>query len=87
MSFTPACNKHDICWGVCGSSKKKCDKEFRDDLFELCDDRYGKWNFVALALCRSQAHFYYIAVVEGGEGAFESAQNEHCVWEECCEID
>jgi RHS repeat-associated protein len=92
VSFTPACNLHDICYGTCGKEKKKCDDEFRDDMYLAC---YLKWGSnkleldtpkikipnpdeVLLKKCFALADAYHLAVSEAGGSAYDSAQRDGC---------
>jgi hypothetical protein len=34
--FTTPCNKHDQCYGTCGSDKATCDQNFLKDLYNQC---------------------------------------------------
>jgi hypothetical protein len=46
-NFANACNTHDRCYGTLGASKKRCDDEFEDNLYDACKNTYGfglgKW--------------------------------------------
>ena len=34
--FTNCCNVHDVCYGTCNLTKKKCDDDFQMCLFSIC---------------------------------------------------
>lgn len=50
-----------------------------------CVDAFhaGRISFDEKDACEKQALIYYNAVSSMGGGAFEEAQDEACVWEEC----
>lgn len=81
--FTPSCNKHDDCYQTCGKDHKVCDKELGDDMTNKCKEKYGK-NNPNLYACMAQAAIYKNVLYGVGGIAFESAQDEHCIWK-CCE--
>ena len=87
--FNSACNIHDRCYGqICVSSpehKKLCDEELERDMLKACTAafRAGRISPAERWLCEKQAKIYYNAVLSMGGGAFEDAQDDACVWEEC----
>ena len=44
-----------------------------------------KWRIFTKIKCIILAEVYHLAVSKIGSGAFESAQDEHCKWQQCCE--
>ncbi|MDP0490673.1 MAG: RHS repeat-associated core domain-containing protein [Verrucomicrobiota bacterium JB023] len=83
-NFKPCCNEHDKCYATCGADKDKCDQDFRKCMRKACATVYERWNIPGRAACYIVAHSYYVAVKNGGGGAYERAQDKHCKWE-CCE--
>ena len=87
--FYSACNIHDRCYGqICESSperKRLCDEGLFHDMTRACVDAFhaGRISFDEREVCEKQALIYYNAVSSMGGGAFEEAQDEACVWEEC----
>ena len=68
---------------VNGNPHKVCDKELGDDMTNKCKEKYGK-NNPNLYACMAQAAIYKNVLYGVGGIAFESAQDEHCIWK-CCE--
>ena len=86
VSFTEACNKHDVCYGTCGANKADCDKGLREDMASACDKKFGNSKFVLwqlYLLCLAQAQIYESALLLAGsaEIAFEEGQDIACAWE------
>jgi len=81
--FEPHCNKHDICYGTCGSSRLQCDWDLGSDAIDACIQAYGGFPGpnARLAACIAVANAYRAAVLAGGAGAFDAGQKEAC---ECC---
>ena len=77
-SFKDACDAHDICYGTCGNDRKDCDKQFLEDMLSVCRDKK-----VFSGDCHMMARVYYRVVRWRGRGAYESAQDDACLWE-CC---
>ena len=88
--FTQACNSHDKCYGgFCHpipERKELCDAGLKFGMENLCKQalREGKISHIDFNFCMKQANIYYHAVLNLAEGAFEEAQDEACIWNECC---
>ncbi len=74
--FGPACNGHDICYGTCGNSKESCDKEFFNNMLDMC--RSFSYLPYLYNSCAALALSYYEAVHLLGSGPFEDAQKDAC---------
>lgn len=68
--FTPACNKHDICYGTPGANRATCDSRFYSDMKAICAQR--AW--YSRPACYASAWTYYQAVRAFGQSAFDAAQ-------------
>lgn len=75
--FTPACDNHNECYGICGVSKRECDEQFFRDLVAVCsrglsltDPMYSHCRYVAIT--------YWTAVVTVGDAAFAATQEGVC---------
>lgn len=80
--FTPACNKHDLCYSDCYRTKKECDREFYDDLVAVCRQTYSSgWEAIPRELCEIAAWGYYQAVNQFGNRFWAAAQVKGC---QCC---
>lgn len=77
--FTPACDKHDLCYGTCGASKRKCDKLFYKLMTAICDALTGN----AKSRCHLTATMFVNAVDNFGTGWYEAAQDKACSWIKC----
>ena len=83
-NFTPCCNNHDICYGICNDVKATCDSTFLTCLTASCDAAYsapGVLNSIQRANCHGVANTFYAAVSNAGGGFFETAQDGAC---DCC---
>jgi hypothetical protein len=81
-NFTPACNRHDRCYGTCNESRLKCDFLMRKSMQAACKRAYpGKANTKVRRKCNGRARFYFNKVSAHGLSAFEDAQSEACT---CC---
>jgi hypothetical protein len=92
VSFTPACDAHDICYMTCGNEKEKCDEEFRDDMYVACFEKWGRIEVqtdprilplprpdeLFLRKCFALADAYHQAVAKAGGGAYDAAQKQGC---------
>jgi hypothetical protein len=67
-NFEAACNDHDECYGTCRTSKDSCDMQLWREAFGTC--RTGFWG----RPCQNAAYYYYSAVHNWGDGAFQAAQ-------------
>ena len=86
VNFTSCCNSHDVCYGSCGADKGRCDENLSECMARACD----RYFFLPIAWherrsCRAMARIYGFALKTWGTPAYESAQDESCEWEECCE--
>lgn len=83
VNFAPGCDVHDVCYGTCGSDRKKCDDDMRTAMQTACLKQWGGSlvTLPLLAACFKVADVYHSAVRLGGEGPWEQAQREDC---ECC---
>ena len=82
ISFTPACDIHDICYGTCGSSKSDCDFALRLNAISICQ-RIPQTFKGEREACFSAAENFFLAVSKAGGSAFDVAQDEHCKWAPC----
>jgi RHS repeat-associated protein len=85
VSFKPACDSHDGCYGVCGASKQLCDDKFLKDMKAECDKAIS--NPILKQKCYQNAESYAWAVRGWGDNAFNTAQDLACEYEEvsCCD--
>jgi len=73
VDFRPVCNTHDRCYSTPWSLKSVCDDRFGIELHRACGalpsgrDRDR---------CDRMANWYHTAVVVGGSGAFQQAQQQ-----------
>jgi hypothetical protein len=79
-NFTPSCNKHDVCYGTCGSNKLDCDLNLAREAMNACGDAYPD-SPTRRAACETIAVIYGMAVDEFGDDPYREAQEEDC---ECC---
>lgn len=77
VCFTPACDNHNECYGICGVNKRECDEQFFRDLVAVCsrglpltDPLYSHCRYVAIT--------YWTAVVAVGDAAFAATQEGVC---------
>jgi len=77
--FEAACNGHDLCYSNCSSSRRSCDRSFRDAMLAACDGIYSWWN-PQRRRCRDWARNYYRAVrlFAGVNGAYRDRQEAAC---------
>ena len=77
VSFTEACDGHDICYGTCGTTQAQCDQQMFNDARRLCDEAFDSITQPAENFqCKQSASFYFDVVSSAGEGAFGAAQEE-----------
>lgn len=81
FGFTPACNRHDTCFGTCGSTQQSCDIHFLIDMVLICMSRYDNNSFWQ-DRCLDAATSYY-GVVSSTDAWFEDAQDGACTWKPC----
>ncbi|CAH3116095.1 unnamed protein product, partial [Porites lobata] len=69
--FTPACVKHGVCYSCgqnFGGNRSGCEKSFKQDMYMLCDKKYGrKKRWISLLAskikrCKFLADLYYKSV-------------------------
>ena len=77
--FVSACELHDYCYAVCGSTRAQCDLEFRSRLLETCAATYGVGP--CRATCDVVALIYAGAVADAPELGYVAAQGRNC---QCC---
>ncbi|CAH3042284.1 hypothetical protein pdam_00017255 [Pocillopora damicornis] len=74
--FTPACNKHDVCY-ACGESNKwsryQCDRAFKRDMDDLCQGLN-----ITKKLCRAFSVHYYNAVLLFGGKHYKKTSLSWC---------
>ena len=80
--FSSACAEHDRCYSTCGSSKSKCDIDFRAAMLKECP---SWWKPRFRLACIRAANIYYLGVWGLGGFPYGRAQNKHCKWEVCCD--
>ena len=76
FDFSEACRKHDACYGTCGASKTKCDKQFLKDMRDKCNSYQPV--LANPGFCKLLAYIYYQAVNMAGGSAFADAQAAAC---------
>lgn len=82
VSFGPACNDHDECYDVCGSSKIVCDAQYLIRLQTIYTTTFSSLSPICLAACLESALVYAGAVITGGGPFYEAGQRYGCV--SCC---
>jgi len=87
-SFLGVCNRHDCCYGTCGSDKFGCDAVYCTLLrakCRQCASRMSGWRRASFLLkCNAWAGVYCAAVVYGGGDAYDENQRDHCDPCICC---
>jgi hypothetical protein len=74
--FSPACNNHDDCYGLCGRSKEECDSNFHNDLRDACKKAYSAY---FRSPCYRVIDIYYAAVDRMGGDAYRRTQkSQNC---------
>jgi len=74
FDFREACQRHDDCYGTCGSSRRDCDRQFLSDARNRCAQYRG----LQREACRATAQIYYIAIRTFGAGPYRNAQDRAC---------
>jgi hypothetical protein len=74
-----ACELHDHCYSVCGSSRARCDLEFADGLLETCRAHYLPG--LCLDTCAVLAAIYSVAVATDSDTPYLHDQGLYC---DCC---
>lgn len=59
VSFTRACNEHDICYGQHAGTRLDCDRDFRTNMLDICKQLRWTSNYVS---CVGWAYTYYLGV-------------------------
>lgn len=83
--FTGACSRHDVCYGTCNRDRSDCDDRFLRGLKKACRRAYHEDTRRDRRLygeCVDRAYWYYTAVSEHGQEAYEDAQAAACI---CCD--
>uniref|UniRef100_A0A1B6C5G7 Uncharacterized protein n=1 Tax=Clastoptera arizonana TaxID=38151 RepID=A0A1B6C5G7_9HEMI len=73
--MTKCCNAHDICYGTCGSSKDTCDMEFKQCLYNICDNLGTVGNSLG---CKTAAKMLYSGTNVLGCTFYKDAQKQSC---------
>ena len=68
MSFTPACNNHDVCYATHSLSRSACDAVFYKEMVGLCKD-HRDTNYYG---CLSWAGLYYAGVRIFGKSFYDA---------------
>jgi hypothetical protein len=78
VSFLSACNAHDRCYGL-QLPQFECDNLFFVNMQGACESNTAN---ATRTLCTSTAAIYFGTVAQHGEGAYESAGEDHAcaVW-------
>ena len=86
VSFTEACNHHDVCYQQCGSSKTACDFRLGAEMRAACSKIPWFLKPTLYQMCLAQADIYVIALLASGEAkqGFEHAHDINCRWRPCC---
>ena len=79
ITFTPACDNHDMCYGTCNSDQDSCDNDLLSDLTSVC---YPIEDPICRAACTAAALLYYAGVQDLGWIWYEDAQVAACA---CCD--
>jgi secretory phospholipase A2 len=75
--LTECCNKHDVCYDACGTSRDECDDVFRDCTTKSASLR--SMDAETRGLCSSYGHVMYYTVRLAGCPAFKNAQEKACI--------
>jgi hypothetical protein len=87
VSFTPACDAHDICYSVCGAAKYDCDVSLGAQILSACHQTVQSSNLwewqkkMVILQCEGVAAGYRYAVQQAGETPYQEAQDRGCLWE------
>lgn len=75
-NFEPACNEHDLCYGILGQTRESCDNRFRRNMRQRCSSTYDDWwERPSRRICYENAELYYEAVRRLGGDAYREAQD------------
>ena len=72
--FTYCCDRHDACYGMCGSDKTFCDKDFGNCMRRMC-----KSNFPHNPECAGAAGTYEMGTMFAGQQGYAESQEQHCI--------
>lgn len=72
--FTHCCLNHDVCYGVCGKSKKSCDDDFNACMENTCN----QLNWLHKNVCETARPLYMKALEFGGQEAYDDTQTDNC---------
>jgi hypothetical protein len=81
ISYTPACDQHDICYDTCNSDKGACDSQLRSGLTSACSPLIPV-DPDCYSLCVTTAYAYYLGVLVGAWENYKDAQVAQCA---CCD--
>ncbi|KAL6101682.1 pla2g12b [Pungitius sinensis] len=81
-AMTNCCNQLDVCYDTCGTSKGRCDSEFRLCLHGICGDLKKSLGFVSkVQACESMADVLHSTVGTLGCRPYMNSQRAACVCE------
>nr|XP_040035344.1 group XIIB secretory phospholipase A2-like protein isoform X1 [Gasterosteus aculeatus aculeatus] len=81
-AMTNCCNQLDVCYDTCGTSKNRCDSEFRLCLHGICGDLKKSLGFVSkVQACESMADVLHSTVGTLGCRPYMNSQRAACVCE------
>uniref|UniRef100_A0A3Q3VYV3 Uncharacterized protein n=1 Tax=Mola mola TaxID=94237 RepID=A0A3Q3VYV3_MOLML len=82
-AMTMCCNKLDVCYETCGTSKYVCDSEFRSCLHGICSDINKSLGFASsVQACGSMADTLYNTVWTLGCRSYMNSQRAACICDE-----
>jgi hypothetical protein len=68
--FADSCNSHDVCYDNCSKTRRQCENEFRNDMYNQCDGGFS---------CEFLADIFATFVTNGGEDiCVESREKVGC---------
>lgn len=73
--LTVCCNRHDFCYGRCGTDRDLCDSWFKT----CTQNPPASYNGLRKGLCKSVGNGMYYAVRALGCRAFKNAQKKSCI--------
>ena len=79
-AFTEICNEHDRCYGKCGVSKDRCDREFSQGMNKYCESQ-RKRSIDLYQKCMGIASLYTTGVMTLGCSFYLDAQKQGCICE------
>jgi len=66
VCFTSACAAHDACYGGCEAERGECDRQFREDMFAVCNEQFAL-DATGLRECLYFANLYWAIVDSAGD--------------------